>query len=223
MIKAHRMFEDGGLSREPSACHVTCKIFLLYENSKPNHCTDQVIFRDQLPPAACTRARSGSGARTPRYPIHTHGRSSPPASARAWFPPYGRRGTHRRRRPRTRRRRAREEGPGPHRGRKRRRTIIHSSYPPSTHAAAGTSHRTPPVGSGGAFPFRPPPTRAAPHRMAGRLAGRAQARAAHVNRRAPGGNGRAEAIKKSRWGCWSSVPCRRRRSAWNSVRLSIRL
>lgn len=87
MIKAHRMFEDGGLSREPSACHVTCKIFLLYENSKPNHCTDQVIFRDQLPPAAaCTRARSGSGARTPRYPIHTHGRSSPPASVRGSSP-----------------------------------------------------------------------------------------------------------------------------------------
>lgn len=77
------MFEDGGLSREPSACHVTCKIFLLYENSKPNHCTDQVIFRDQLPPAACTRARSGSGARTPRYPIQpTAVRPRPPLLVR---------------------------------------------------------------------------------------------------------------------------------------------
>lgn len=86
----------------------------------------------------------------------------------------------------------------------------------SRHFASHTGCR---VGWGLPLPAASDARRTAPH---GRQARRAQARAAHVNRRAPGGNGRAEAIKKSRWGCWSSVPCRRRRSAWNSVRLSIR-
>lgn len=187
-----------------------------------NHCTDQVIFRDQLPPAAaCTRARSGSGARTPRYPIHTHGRSSPPASVRGSSPTAAEVPTD-------------GDDPalaGAARGRKARDptgdesdaapSSIHPIPPARTQQQAlRIAHRL----SGRVGPSPSGRLRRAPHRTAphGRQARRAQARAAHVNRRAPGGNGRAEAIKKSRWGCWSSVPCRRRRSAWNSVRLSIR-
>jgi hypothetical protein len=137
-----------------------------------NHCTDQVIFRDQLPPAAaCTRARSGSGARTPRYPIHTHGRSSPPASVRGSSPTAAEVPTD-------------GDDPalaGAARGRKARdptgdESDAAPSYPfilspqharSSRHFASHTGCR---VGWGLPLPAASDARRTAPHRMAGRLA-----------------------------------------------------